>query len=92
MVLEVSEDGFTAKVDYGDGIAREVILGIGSERIERGDVVIVHAGVIVSKITREGVLEQINFLKEILGEEADEASLVKAYQAVLELAERISSS
>lgn len=90
--MEVDENGNTARVDYGDGLLREVIIGIESERVRKGDVVIVHAGVIVSKMTREGVLEQINFLKEVLGEEADEASLVKTYQAVLELAERLSSS
>ncbi|MCC6040359.1 MAG: HypC/HybG/HupF family hydrogenase formation chaperone [Thermofilum sp.] len=92
VVVEVDENGHTARVDYGDGLLREVIIGIESERVRKGDVVIVHAGVIVSKMTREGVLEQINFLKEVLGEEADEASLVKTYQAVLELAERLSSS
>jgi len=89
VILDVDGEGFKARVDYGDGIAREVIIGIGGDRVERGDIVIVHAGVIVSKMTREGVLEQIAFLKEVLGEEADEASLLKAYQAVLELAETL---
>jgi len=79
----------TAKVDYGDGIEREVIVGIGSEKLRRGDIVLVHAGVIISKLTREGILEQISFFREVLGEEAEAADLIKVYQAVLELAERL---
>ncbi len=89
VVLEVDESRPVAKVDHGDGVVREVIIGISGERLRRGDIVIVHAGVIVSRISKEGLLEQVNFLREILAEEAHEADLVKAYEAVLELAERV---
>lgn len=89
MVLDLDERRGTAKVDHGDGIEREVIIGISTERLKRGDIVLVHAGVIISKLTKEGLIEQVNFFKDILGEEAGEADLVRVYQSVLELAERL---
>lgn len=89
VILELDENRGVARVDHGDGVEREVIVGISSERLRRGDIVLVHAGVIISKLTRESILEQINFFREILGGEAEEADLVRVYQVVLELAERI---
>lgn len=88
-MVELDEQRGVARVDHGDGILREVIVGISSERLRKGDIVLVHAGVVISKLTREGLIEQISFFREVLGEEADEAELVKAYQSVLELAERL---
>lgn len=87
VVLEVSEDGLIAKVDYGDGVVREVLIGISEDKIRRGDVVIVHAGVIVSKITREGLMEHINLMKELLGERVEELSVI--HEKILRLIERI---
>lgn len=87
VVLEVSEDGLIAKVDYGDGVVRDVLIGISEDKIRRGDVVIVHAGVIVSKITREGLMEHINLMKELLGERVEELSVI--HEKILRLIERI---
>jgi hydrogenase expression/formation protein HypC len=44
------DDNLRALVDYGDGIDREVIIGVSDEDIKVGGLVIVHAGVIISKI------------------------------------------
>lgn len=87
VVLEISKDGLTAKVDYGDGVVREALVGISGEKVGEGDVVIVHAGVIVSKLTREGLLEHVNLIKELLGEGTGE--LVETYERIIELAEKI---
>jgi len=83
VVLEVSEDGLTATVDYGDGVRRRALIGISRERVSRGDIVIVHAGVVISKLDERGLVEQIELLREALGEEAGE--LTRMYEAVLEL-------
>lgn len=84
VVVDVDEGSLVAKVDFGDGIIREAVIGISSDRISRGDIVVVHAGVIISKLTPEGVLEHIEFIKEILGESSREA--VNTYQSLLSLA------
>ncbi|MEM0225973.1 MAG: HypC/HybG/HupF family hydrogenase formation chaperone [Thermofilaceae archaeon] len=83
VVLEVSEDGGVATVDYGDGVARRALVGITRERLARGDIVMVHAGVVISKMSEEGLLEQLEFFRDVLGEEGRE--LVATYEAVLAL-------
>ncbi|MEM1645272.1 MAG: HypC/HybG/HupF family hydrogenase formation chaperone [Ignisphaera sp.] len=83
VVLDVDEGKLIAKVDFGDGIVREAMVGISSDRISKGDIVVVHAGVIISKLTPEGVLEHIEFIREILGENSRE--VVDTYQFLLSL-------
>ncbi|MEM4717927.1 MAG: HypC/HybG/HupF family hydrogenase formation chaperone [Desulfurococcaceae archaeon] len=75
VVLSIDLVKMTAVVDYGDGIPRDVLIGISSERVEVGDIVIVHAGVIVSKISEQEILEQLMFFEEVLGDEATELML-----------------
>lgn len=82
LILEVRRKDMTALVDYGDGVPREVLIGISEERVEPGDIVIVHAGVVVSKMSREEVVEQIEFFEEALGEEAE--GFVEVYKNILE--------
>jgi hydrogenase maturation factor len=77
----------TAIVDYGDGVPREVLIGISQDRVKPGSIVIVHAGVIVSEMSIEEVLEQIEFFKRIL--EGEESSVVRAYEQLLEASKRI---
>jgi hydrogenase maturation factor len=77
----------TAIVDYGDGVPREVLIGISQDRVKPGSIVIVHAGVIVSEMSIEEVLEQIEFFKSIL--EGEESSVVRAYEQLLEASKRI---
>lgn len=87
VIVDIDEEAMIAKVDFGDGIIREALVGISSERVSKGDIVIVHAGVIISKLTREGVLEHIRFLKDVLGEDSGE--LVNTFQAILHLADAV---
>lgn len=87
IVVEIDESSMMAKVDYGDGILRDVLIGISSEKLSKGDIVIVHAGVIISKLSPEGVLEHINFIKELLGE--DTLGIVDSFQALISLAKTL---
>ncbi|MEM3980764.1 MAG: HypC/HybG/HupF family hydrogenase formation chaperone [Ignisphaera sp.] len=41
VVLDVDEGKLIAKVDFGDGIVREAMVGISSDRISKGDIVVV---------------------------------------------------
>ncbi|NAZ25907.1 MAG: hydrogenase expression/formation protein HypC [Thermofilum sp.] len=92
VVLELSQDGSIAKVDYGDGVVREVFVGITEEKLSRGDIVMVHAGVIISKLTPEGLREEIEFINGILQEAGESENLLaQLRQNVIELAEKIKS-
>ncbi|MEM0099872.1 MAG: HypC/HybG/HupF family hydrogenase formation chaperone [Desulfurococcaceae archaeon] len=82
VVLSVEYDKMIATVDYGDGIPRSVLIGISSDRVKKGDLVIVHAGVIISKTSEEDILEQIKFFEEILAEDA--AGVSSIYKTLLE--------
>jgi hydrogenase maturation factor len=74
-------------VDYGDGVPREALIGISQDRVKPGSIVIVHAGVIVSEMSIEEVLEQIEFFKSIL--EGEELSIIRVYEQLLEASKRI---
>lgn len=87
LAVVVEVEGDIVKVDYGDGVLRDAVIGVTEDKIARGDIVIVHAGVVVSRITKEGLLEQIRFFEEILGGDFRE-QLVK-YTNVLALADRL---
>ena len=90
VVLQVDYENMAAVVDYGDGVPRTVIVGISGERVKRGDIVIVHAGVVVSKISEEEVLEQVKFFKEELGE--DVLGIASLYSALLEKSRELRGS
>jgi len=83
----VESSGSVAKVDYGDGMIREVFVGISEGRVEPGDLVMVHAGVIITKLTPEGILEQIDFIKSVVGEEA--SAWTSMYENILRLADEL---
>jgi len=83
----VESSGSVAKVDYGDGVIREVFVGISEGRVEPGDLVMVHAGVIITKLTPEGILEQIEFIKSVVGEEA--SAWTSMYENILRLADEL---
>jgi hydrogenase expression/formation protein HypC len=87
VVVDVNEESMLAKVDFGDGILRDAIVGIGEERVSRGDIVLVHAGVIISKLSSERVMEQLRFLQDIFGGEGGE--LYRFYTNLLSLAESL---
>ena len=86
VVLSVDYGNMTATVDYGDGVPRAVIVGILDHVIERGDLVIVHAGVVISKITEEELLEQVEFFREILGENTQ---LTQIYEKLIETRRKV---
>ena len=92
VVIDVDEDGNIVKIDYGDGILREALLGISEERISRGDIVMIHAGVVISKLTVEGLYEQIEFIRGLIRDfQSDESSeeLIKLYENIIQLANRL---
>jgi len=88
VVLSVDHEKMTAIVDYGDGIPREVLIGISEERVKPGSIVIIHAGVIVSEMNEEEVLEQLEFFKTTLGEEAS-SGFTKIYEYLLKESKKI---
>jgi len=66
--------GDVALVDFGDGVEREV-LGATYEDVKPGDIVIVHAGVIIEKLKDEKLdelLRMLNEFREDLEKKADE--------------------
>jgi hydrogenase expression/formation protein HypC len=87
VVVDINLESMLAKVDFGDGILRDAIIGISEERVSRGDIVLVHAGVVISKLSVEGIMEQLRLLKDIFGEEARE--LYGLYANLLSLAESL---
>jgi len=64
IVLEVRDD-FTAIVDYG-GIKKVVDIMLVPD-VKPGDYVIVHAGSIIEKISKEDYEETMSILREIFG-------------------------
>lgn len=62
-------------MDYGDGIDREVIIGVSDEDIKVGDVVIVHAGVIISKIDEKDLDLYEEYIEKILRDERENPDL-----------------
>ncbi|MCX8196436.1 MAG: HypC/HybG/HupF family hydrogenase formation chaperone [Acidilobaceae archaeon] len=71
IVVSVIDDT-TAEVDFGDGMPKRVVLGISAQEVLPGAAVLVHAGVIVSRLSYEQIEEVIKYIEElaaIAGEE-----------------------
>jgi hydrogenase expression/formation protein HypC len=64
MVLSI--DGPTAVVDFG-GIRKEVL--VATDGVSSGDFVMVHAGVVVGKLTPEEFMANLEFYRDILVQE-----------------------
>jgi len=65
---EVKEvKGHVAIVDFGDGVLREVDAG-AIDDLRPGDLVIVHAGVVIEKINEERAKEMIQLFEEFISE------------------------
>lgn len=60
-VKEIRE--FTALVDFGGGSIREVVLA--AEGIKEGDLVMVHAGAVIGKVSEEELLSSLELYKEM---------------------------
>ena len=61
-VLEVN--GNVAKVDFGQGVAREVNIMLVEAKV--GDYVLVHAGYAIEKLDQKAAEESLNTWREIL--------------------------
>lgn len=66
-------DGFTALVDFGGGVEREVL--VATSDVHSGDYVLVHAGIIVSKIRKDEVVKILDAYKEMAVQMAAEEGL-----------------
>jgi len=64
-VLRVDRENNIAVVDFGDGIPREAIIGMSPEGLNKGDLVIVHAGVVISKIDVSKIEEYVKMLESV---------------------------
>ncbi|MEN2973998.1 MAG: HypC/HybG/HupF family hydrogenase formation chaperone [Candidatus Caldarchaeales archaeon] len=69
-VVEVSEKN--VKVDFG-GVTREVFSAV--DELSPGDYVIVHAGIVISKLSEEDFLESFKYIKEISEKLVEEGEL-----------------
>lgn len=56
-------EGLSAEVDFG-GVRRTVVLGM--EEVGVGDLVVVHAGLVIGKIRRETLAENIEVCREMI--------------------------
>ena len=63
--IVVKVEGDIAYIDVGDGIKRPVLIGITEEKIKEGDVVLVHAGVIISKVDFDKMREVFELYKQL---------------------------
>ncbi|BDC17874.1 HypC/HybG/HupF family hydrogenase formation chaperone [Acidianus sp. HS-5] len=76
-VIGVDSD-VIATVDLGGNTLKKVAVGV--DNLNKGDYVMVHAGVIIAKLSKEEVIENIKFIAdqiretaELEGENPDEA-------------------
>ncbi|EZQ01600.1 MULTISPECIES: HypC/HybG/HupF family hydrogenase formation chaperone [Acidianus] len=64
-VISIESD-LIATVDLGGNTIKKVAVGVDNVRL--GDFVMVHAGVIISKLSKEEVIENIKFIAEQIRE------------------------
>ncbi|MEM2098637.1 MAG: HypC/HybG/HupF family hydrogenase formation chaperone [Candidatus Bathyarchaeia archaeon] len=65
----VSVDGDKAKVDFGEGVLREVNVSLVDAKV--GDYVLVHAGYAIQRMDAEDALETLALWNKILGTQKD---------------------
>ncbi|MCX8172744.1 MAG: HypC/HybG/HupF family hydrogenase formation chaperone [Archaeoglobaceae archaeon] len=87
VVRDISGD--FAEIDYGDGIFRKVLIGIEEERIRKGDLVIVHAGVIISKLSYEDVAMTAEMLRDIAMTAGETSEMLEHYNRILSLSKEV---
>ncbi|MBW9141884.1 MAG: HypC/HybG/HupF family hydrogenase formation chaperone [Candidatus Aramenus sp.] len=66
-VVSIDSD-VVATVDLGGNTLKKVAIGV--ENLNKGDYVMVHAGVIIAKLSKEEVIENIKFIAEQIREVA----------------------
>ncbi|QGR19783.1 HypC/HybG/HupF family hydrogenase formation chaperone [Stygiolobus azoricus] len=67
-VVSIDSD-FVATVDLGGNTLKKVAIGV--DNLQVGDYVMVHAGVIIAKLTKQQVIENIKFIAEQIKEVAE---------------------
>lgn len=55
-------EGELAVVDFGGGLTRDALVGV--EEVREGDYVVVHAGIIVSRLSEEEFEEVFRYVEE----------------------------
>lgn len=55
-------EGELAVVDFGGGLAKDALIGV--EEVKEGDYVVVHAGIIVSRLSEEEFMEVFQYVEE----------------------------
>ncbi|TDA26128.1 MAG: hydrogenase expression/formation protein HypC [Archaeoglobi archaeon] len=78
-------EGEFAEIDYGDGVPRRVIVGIAEERLKKGDLVIVHAGVVITKLSYEDASKTAEMLRDIAATAGEASELLEHYKRILRL-------
>ncbi|MCC6020462.1 MAG: HypC/HybG/HupF family hydrogenase formation chaperone [Thermoproteaceae archaeon] len=91
-------EGGVAYVDVGDGIERPALLGIDEGEVGAGDIVMVHAGVIIARVDLSALRESIEAWKQMAvelaaraGEDPEAAAkeIEKEVGRVLKIAEEL---
>ncbi|AWR93873.1 HypC/HybG/HupF family hydrogenase formation chaperone [Acidianus brierleyi] len=67
-VISIDSD-VMATVDLGGNTLKKVAIGV--DNLNKGDYVMVHAGVIIAKLSKEEVIENIKFIAEQIKETAE---------------------
>ncbi|MCS7107587.1 MAG: HypC/HybG/HupF family hydrogenase formation chaperone [Acidilobaceae archaeon] len=80
----------TAEVDFGDGMPKRVVLGISAADIEPGAAVLVHAGVIVSRLSYEQIEDVIRYIEELaaIAGEAPPEDLIRRLRSLFQEVKR----
>lgn len=87
----ISVDGLTALVDFG-GVRKEVL--VAASEISPGDLVVIHAGMVIGKLSEEDFLENVALYRDIRARELVEEGLdegAAAQKATDEMKEMLSS-
>ncbi|MCS7143580.1 MAG: HypC/HybG/HupF family hydrogenase formation chaperone [Archaeoglobaceae archaeon] len=81
--------GEFVEIDYGDGVLRRVIIGISEEKLKKGDLVLVHAGVVISKLSYEDASTTAEMLRDIARTAGEGSELLEHYEKILKLSKEV---
>ncbi|MCS7125880.1 MAG: HypC/HybG/HupF family hydrogenase formation chaperone [Aigarchaeota archaeon] len=82
--------GENVKVDFG-GVVKEVFSAV--DELSPGDFVIVHAGIVISKLSEEDFLDSFKYVKEIAEKLVEEGEFsIEELREIDKLVKRLTSS
>jgi hydrogenase expression/formation protein HypC len=93
-------EGGIAYIDPGDGVERPAVIGIDEKELQTGDLVMVHAGVIITRVDLSTLKESMDMWKQMamelaasVGEDPNAAAKVVEEEMwrVLKLVEEVKS-